>query len=427
MRLVHLAERIAPFWPATATARAAAELPVAQLGPDREMIVVAPAPVSDVRAFTSNQQFARRLEPLAVGDGPDAFEAVVLESTLTGTGIPLFLLVLPAGHADAPGFAAAARALLRTQPERPELLHLHGDTGLDVDSVREELDGLAVIQSVYQRAGEALLAVAVRDADEVVTPCGDLPGVDPAVNGSVLAGALREHTRLRVVAHGIDLNRWDPARDATLPAKLEVGDAAGKATCRKALQDQAGLAPRTDVPIVVVWSRGGPVGGLELVAAHLDEIRALDLQLVVLRPGAGPEEALAALTGPQIWQADAADGRTLRRVLAGADVVLLPDREAPLGQRALVATRYGLVPVARRVNAHRDRLVEYDALSNTGGAFLFDEPEDLELLAALGRMRRTWRDAESWAGMVRANSAMDAGWSRGVAQLNEIYRKALAR
>jgi len=427
MTWVHLSERIAPFWPTSAEAVAAAELPLAQQGPDQELIVVGAAPVTAVEDFASPQQFARRLEPLVVADGSGDFEAVVLESAVAGTGIRLFLLVIPPGHGDG-GFAAAALGLVGTLPDSPQLLHLHGDTGLDVDRAREELDGPAVIQSVYGLAGSDRLAAAVRDADEVVVPCSDLNVASGEANGSAVAQALREHPHLRVVTHGIDLRRWDPSGDTALPATFDTESLGGKGACKKALQVGAELAPREDVPIVAVWSAGGPDGGLGLVAAHLKEILALDVQLVVIRPDSEDTDgALATVSGAQVWQADAGDEALLRRVLAGSDVALLPDATAALGQRALIATRYGLVPLARRVNAHRDRLVEYDGLSNTGGAFLFDEPLDVELMVALGRMRRAYGAPEIWPGMVRANGAMDVGWSRTAAQLRSVYRKALAK
>ncbi len=426
MRVVHLAERIAPFWPDSAGACAAAELPSGQQGVEDELMVVGAAPVSAVKDFSSPQQFARRLDPLVVEDGAGEYEAVVLESTLGGTGIRLFLLVIPADRGVA-GFGAAALGLMRSLPDPPELVHLHGETGLDLDAAREDLDGPAVVQSLYSTMGSHGLAAAVQDADEVVTPCSDLAAASEET-GSDVAEAMQEHTHLRVVNHGIDLQRWDPSRDKGLAAGFDTESLSGKAECKKALQVQAGLAPREDVPLIAVWSAGGPQSGLGLVASHLEEILALDVQLVVLRPSAGDyAEELASLKGKQVWQTDAGNGAMLRRVLAGCDVVLLPDGEAMLGQRALISARYGLVPVARRVNAYRDRLVEYDGLSNTGGAFLFDEPVDEELMVALGRMRRVFGSPEIWPLMLRANGAMDMGWSRAAAQLHDIYLKAVAK
>jgi hypothetical protein len=427
MRVVHIAERIAPFWPDSAGACAVAELPSGQQSTEDELMVIGAAPVTSVRDFSSPQQFARRLEPLVVEDGAGEYEAVVLESTLAGTAIRLFLLVIPPDRGIA-GFGAAALGLLGSLPEPPELVHLHGETGMDLDAAREQLGGPAVVQSVYGAVGSHGLAAAVQDADEVVAPCSDLAAADLADEGSDLAEALAEHTHLRVVRHGIDLQRWDPARDKALAAGFDTESLQGKAECKKALQVQAGLAPREDVVLMAVWSAGGPRSGLGLVAAHLEEILALDVQLVVLRSGSEDDpEALAALKGSQVWQTDVGNGSMLRRVLAGCDVVLLPDQTALLGQRALISARYGLVPVARSVNAYRDRLVEYDGLSNTGGAFLFGEPADEELMVALKRMRRVFGSPEVWPGMLRANGAMDMGWSRTAAQLHDIYLKAIAK
>jgi len=427
MRVVHIAERIVPFWPDLAGACAAAELPTGQRGVEDDLMVVGAAPVSAVKDFSSPQQFARRLDPLVVEDGAGEYEAVVLESTLANTGIRLFLLVIPPDRGIA-GFGAAALGLMRSLPDPPEVVHLHGETGVDLDAVREDLEGPAVVQSLYGPAGSHGLAAAVQDADEVITPCSDLASADPGEAGSDLVDALREHTHLRVVTHGIDLQRWDPSTDKALAAGFDTESIAGKAECKKALQVQAGLAPREDVALMAVWSAGGPQGGLGLVASLLEQILALDVQLVVLRPGSGNNaEELAALKGPQVWQTDAGNGSMLRRVLAGCDVVLLPDEQAMLGQRALISARYGLVPVARRVNAYRDRLVEYDGLSNTGGAFLFDEPAEEELMVALGRMRRVVGSPDVWPGMLRANGSMDMGWSRTAAQLHDIYLKAVAK
>ncbi len=430
MKVLHLSERVAPFGSLDARARAVAELAPAQQGVEEEVLVVGLAPVSKVEDLSSPQQFARRLEPLSVPGEAGTFEAHVLESTLVGTGIRLYLLVLPPGHPTT-DFATAALTLARSLPQCPGLLHLHGETGMDPDSAREELEGVSLVQSVYGHGGSELLAKGVQDADEVVVPCGDLaapadPGGDPA-RSSPVAEALAAHTHPRVVTHGIDLVRWDPSRDSALPGPFDTESLEGKVACKRALQERAGLAPRADAPILALWSNGGETGGLELVTGCLREILALDLQVVVL-PGEEVAEAdLEPMEGERVWRVPPGDDRGLRLALAGSDLVLLPDGEAPLGQRALIATRYGVVPVARHVGAHRDRLVEYDGLSNTGGAFLFDDPLEPELLAALGRARRLYADQTAWAAMLCANGAVDMGWARAAAQLHEIYNKAAAK
>ena len=74
-----------------AAARAAAELPLAQQSGADELLVVGAAPVSRAEEFSSSQQFARRLEPLAVTDPDGDFEAAVLESTLLSGGASIMV------------------------------------------------------------------------------------------------------------------------------------------------------------------------------------------------------------------------------------------------------------------------------------------------------------------------------------------------
>jgi glycogen synthase len=158
------------------------------------------------------------------------------------------------------------------------------------------------------------------------------------------------------------------------------------------------------------------------VAAALEQ----DLQLVVL----GPESLRAAVRRSEACRTPLAFRATqgdadLRQVLAGADAAIFPAACAPGARLARIALRYAVVPVARRIPAHRDVLVEYDAASGTGGSFLFDD--DAELGSALGRMCAAFDEGEAWLAMASRNAAVDSSWTRSVALLDEIYRKALAR
>ena len=52
----------------------------------------------------------------------------------------------------------------------------------------------------------------------------------------------RRVDRLTGILNGLDIEVWDPARDASLPRRYGAGDAsAGKAACREALQRECGL------------------------------------------------------------------------------------------------------------------------------------------------------------------------------------------
>ena len=426
MKIVHLVQSVEPYGAPSPEARTAHTLPVAQAEVGHEVTLVAIAPAHDVDAVQPNQRLARRLSPLEV-PGTPALTVEVLEGQLVGSHVRLFLLVFPETAAQPAAFARAAVALLQSLPRRPEIVHLHQVTGVDADTVREALGGPAVVQSVYDaRGSDPSLVHAIQDADSVVVPCSGLAATDADPPPEV-ARALATLATVRVLPPGLDAGQYNPAHDPALEARYAADRLQGRVRCREALQRRAELPPRSEVPILGVWTRGGPDGGTAGLVEVMKELEPLDLQVVAL-PSDAPEDAafLAALRERAATAVlpDASNG-SLRGMLAGADALLIPDLLAPLGERALIALRYGLVPIARRVHAHRDILVEYDARSNSGGAFLFDT--EAEIFQAVHRMTRAYADSGAWGSMVRANLLVESTWERCLAHLDQIYRKALAK
>jgi hypothetical protein len=423
MKLVHVALAVAPYGPNRPEARVTAELPPVQRGRGMEVSVLAAAPSGSVEDFASDARLARRITPLRVTLGQDVVDVPVLEGMAPGGSGRLVLLVVPGeGEVHRSRFAEAALEFLAGMPDRPELVHLHGDTGLQPEVLRERLGGTSVVLSVYDHEGcSAGFVKAVEDADAVVVPCTAMasPGPEADAVGRAL-GARR--SGVRVVPPGLDPDSHDPRRDPVLSEPYGPEDLGGKDAARRTLQSKVGFSPRRDVPLVTFLGSAEDVGDGLLVA--MTAAAELDLQLVVLGPASLQPVVLAAASPTsRIAFLLAADPPSFRAIIAGSDAVILPAPVAPLATEALVALRYATVPVARRVDAHRDRLVEFDAESGTGGAFLFDQPE--ELFHALRRLRNAFAEGAAWATLCRRNASVECDWSRPTALLSEIYHKLL--
>jgi starch synthase len=178
------------------------------------------------------------------------------------------------------------------------------------------------------------------------------------------------------------------------------------------------------VPLVAVWLGGLDSATVALVRDLIGEPQ-VDVQFVVLAP---PQEGDAAFSTDgqrAVRVLKAPDETVVRQVLAGADAILLPDERAPFGRRAQIALRYGLIPLARRIDSHAEILVEYDARSGTGGAFLFEDAA--ECFGGLNRLTHAFRDQEVWATMIQANMQVECGWARPLSRIEAIYRKALTK
>src|SRR5262249_463076 len=109
--------------------------------------------------------------------------------------------------------------------------------------------------------------------------------------GFGLEGVLRNRkNQLLGILNGIDVDRWNPETDPYLPANYSVTDRSGKLFCKRSLQQEFQL-PETSAPVLGMIARLTPQKGLDLMAAIIPQLMAMDLQLVILGTGQPDLEA----------------------------------------------------------------------------------------------------------------------------------------
>jgi starch synthase len=262
---------------------------------------------------------------------------------------------------------------------------------------------------------DAVVTVSPTHAGELCTPVGGF-GLHEAFQdlGDRFVGIL----------NGIDGAAWNPATDAQLTAPFSVVDLAPKVRCKTAIQQELGLTIGERIPLAVMSARLVAQKGLDLVLAGVVE-RFPELQFVFLGRGEQRyEEGLAALAqrfpGRVVLERNFHDALE-HRLLAGADILLMPSLYEPCGLTQMRAQRYGALPVARRVGGLADT-VEHE---RTG--FLFSDHSVEAFEQALRRALEVYRDPPEWETRIRRAMRRQFGWSRSVFQYGELYRRALAR
>ena len=259
---------------------------------------------------------------------------------------------------------------------------------------------------------DMVVTVSQTHARELRTPDG----------GFGLHGVFTElGDRLVGITNGIDQTVWDPSIDDELVARYTMEDPTNKAKCKAALQRTFGLPQRQRVPLFGFTGRLVVQKGLDLILQS-QLIRHLDAQFVFL--GAGDpayEQALLQLAasrpqhvGVQLDFTDALE----HRLMAGADLFLMPSQYEPCGLTQMRAQRYGALPIGRRVGGINDTILD-DA---TG--FLFDRfaPEALD--AGIARALARFHDPHAWAPRMRQAMQRDFGWARAADRYRAVYRQA---
>ena len=253
-----------------------------------------------------------------------------------------------------------------------------------------------------------------------------------------LEGLLRHRARdVAGIVNGLDRTVWDPAADAALPETYTVETwAAGKRACRAHLQAEFGLPVEADVPILAHVGRLTDQKGwdliIELMRRWLPGRRA---QFVVLGSGEERYHHLLAELAQQFPDKLAVrhtfSEPLAHRIIAGADVFLMPSRFEPCGLAQLQALRYGTPPIVRRTGGLADTVVdatpEAIALGEATG-FVFDGFDVQSFEHAVERALATRLvHGRAWSTIIEQAMRADFSWDVAASQYEAVYEAAIAR
>jgi starch synthase len=231
------------------------------------------------------------------------------------------------------------------------------------------------------------------------------------------------------ILNGVDSEVWNPARDPALTARFSADDLSGKAECKRALQAETGLAWQPNEPLFGVVSRLTSQKGLDLVLAVLPALLHHGAQLLVLGSGepgleAALREAEHANPGRVVTRIGYDEGLA-HRLVAGADVIVVPSRFEPCGLTQMYGLRYGTLPLVRRVGGLADTVVDASE-AGQGTGFVFDATTPAALEQAIVRALALYRQPQAWQALQRRAMEQDFSWDVAAASYLALYAQALA-
>jgi starch synthase len=226
--------------------------------------------------------------------------------------------------------------------------------------------------------------------------------------------------RLVGILNGIDLEVWDPANDPQIAAHYSAEAPEGKQRCKAVLQQAYDLAVDPDTPLFGMSARLVGQKGLDLVLGGT-LLSSTEAQFVVLGSGEHRyHEALAGLAAQypdRVVAEFAFTDRLEHRLLAGADILLMPSLYEPCGLTQMRAQRYGTVPIARAVGGLLDSVVD------GAGGFLFADYSPEALDAAAQRVLDVYADAPRWRSVMQQSMSRRFGWDEPTGAYAAVYRR----
>ncbi|MCF8084637.1 MAG: glycogen synthase GlgA [Deltaproteobacteria bacterium] len=246
--------------------------------------------------------------------------------------------------------------------------------------------------------------------------------------GMGMDGILRHRaSHVYGILNGADYHHWDPETDPHIPHRYGPERMAGKPGCKKALIQEMGLdATLREKPLLAVISRLDHQKGLDLLVPILDAMVATGAGLVILGEGDGHME----------WQFKEAARRhkgrvaafigfnegLAHRILAGADILLIPSRYEPCGLTQLYALKYGTVPVVRGTGGLEDTVEAFDYITQQGTGFKFYPYDPWALFGAVREGVAAYHHSGTWSRLLSNGMQADFSWERSARQYLGVYQ-----
>jgi len=267
---------------------------------------------------------------------------------------------------------------------------------------------------------DALTTVSPTYAQEVQTP----------EKGFGLEGVFQEQAaKLSGILNGADYEVWNPETDLFIAKPYGSHTMRGKALCKADLRRTLGLRREAGIPLMGMVTRLAGQKGLDLLENGLGQLMERDVQLVIL--GAGDREyqdyfqdALGRHPGRAAIRV--AFNETLaHKIVAGADMLLMPSQYEPCGLTQMYSLKYGTIPIVRATGGLKDTVQEFDPKRSTGTGFLFGPYDEHALLEAVDRALALFRRRPQWSRIMKNAMLAEFSWDQSARKHLELYESLL--
>jgi len=229
------------------------------------------------------------------------------------------------------------------------------------------------------------------------------------------------------ILNGADYNEWDPAKDPHISGPYSRNAFSGKIKCKKDLLIETGLDPGLiEKPLIGMISRLDKQKGLDILMPVLEDLLKLDAGIIILGSGDEPiEAALKKSAGGNPGRMAVFTGFNnplAHRIMAGADIFLVPSRYEPCGLTQMYALKYGTVPVVRATGGLNDTVDQYDKKLMTGNGFKFGQYNSNALFIAVKAAFNLYKDKKAWKKLISNGMRSDFSWDRSAGRYMDIYK-----
>ena len=248
-----------------------------------------------------------------------------------------------------------------------------------------------------------------------------------------LDGVLIENREKIVgILNGIDVDEFNPATSDSLFVNYDANHLENKKKNKIELQRMLSLPEDENVPVVCMIAHMVAYKGYDLLRKSINKVGAEDnilntnIQLIILGKGDADIEGyltyIQNMYSPRVRALVTYNKDLARKVLAAADICLVPSRTEPCGLTQMYACRFGAVPVVRATGGLIDSIVDCGK-GDVGNGFVFEEYDsdvmDKTIYRALDMLTN---HKAAWTALMKRAMACDFSWGKAALEYNVLYR-----
>lgn len=232
--------------------------------------------------------------------------------------------------------------------------------------------------------------------------------------------------KLTGILNGIDRELYNPYRDKALVQRYSSNSLEKKEINKAALQEELGLEPSAEIPLLAVVGRMVEHKGIALITHVFDEIIDLPLQFVLLGTGDPNYESFfrkqASRHKGRVAATIGFSSELASRIYAGSDLFLMPSISEPCGLAQMIALRYGSVPIVRETGGLKDTIRPFDPMTGKGNGVTFASVNAHDMLDAIKRACDIYNDKDALDQLRSNGFRTDVSWKKPAVRYLELYR-----
>ena len=236
------------------------------------------------------------------------------------------------------------------------------------------------------------------------------------------------------VVNGVDYKQYDPRLDAFIAANYTKNELAHKQLCKRDLLEVCGLPGDADAPLLGMIAPFDEQKGIDLVIQALPEVAALNAPFIFLNNGlirdngyAQRLRELAAQYAASVRCYSDYTPQLEHKILAGADLLLVPSKSEPCGVLQMYSLKYGTIPLVRATGGLDDTITDFSPESAKGNGFKFHDYTPAALLAKLREALAVYRNRALWE-LAQTNAMRaDYSWVYSARKYVDLYKIAMSK